>query len=42
MRIIVAPDKFKGSAEADEVAAALAAGLRSAATAAAEIGRAHV
>lgn len=37
MRIIVAPDKFKGSAEADEVAAALAAGLRSAATAAAGI-----
>ena len=32
MRIIVAPDKFKGSAEAHEAAAALAAGLRSAAT----------
>ena len=28
MRIIVAPDKFKGSARAPEVAAALAEGLR--------------
>ncbi|MDN5820523.1 MAG: glycerate kinase, partial [Brachybacterium sp.] len=30
MRIILAPDKFKGSADAEEVAAALEAGLRSA------------
>ncbi|HUD36970.1 MAG TPA: glycerate kinase [Streptosporangiaceae bacterium] len=28
MRVVVAPDKFKGSASAEEVAAALAAGLR--------------
>ncbi len=28
MRVVVAPDKFKGSATAAEVAAALAAGLR--------------
>ena len=31
MRVVLAPDKFKGSAEAHEAAAALAAGLRSAA-----------
>ena len=30
MRVVVAPDKFKGSATAQEVAAALAAGLRAA------------
>ncbi len=30
MRVVVAPDKFKGSATAAEVAAALAAGLRAA------------
>ncbi len=29
MKIIVAPDKFKGSLEAAEVAAAVATGLRS-------------
>ena len=28
MRVVVAPDKFKGSASAEEVAAAIAAGLR--------------
>ena len=31
MRIVIAPDKFKGSLPATEVAAAVAAGLRSAA-----------
>src|SRR5260221_12572105 len=30
MRVVVAPDKFKGSGTAQEVAAALAAGLRAA------------